>query len=134
MDNKKQTYDLLVRKLAGKYYVSQDGKSWKKTPGMSLTKSLLAINEHFLLFRGFKPSGLGGAGAGELITQMPGKVVRIMVEEGAEVKEGDTLFILEAMKMENEMKASVDGVVKNIYVKENQVIDAGVLMAEIERD
>ena len=63
---------------------------------------------------------------------MPGKIVKIMTTEGAVVQAGDTLVILEAMKMENELKAGVDGVVKAVHIKEGQVLESGHLMVEIE--
>ena len=49
--------------------------------------------------------------------KMPGKVIKIPVTAGSEVKKGETVIVLEAMKMENEIKASYDGVVKEVYVK-----------------
>ena len=63
---------------------------------------------------------------------MPGKVIKIKVKEGDEVKKGDTLLILEAMKMENEIKSGLEGVVKTIHCKEGQALDSGVLMMELE--
>ncbi len=54
---------------------------------------------------------------------MPGLIVRIDVEEGDEVQEGDELLILEAMKMENSIYAPVSGVVKKIYVKEGDNVE-----------
>ncbi|RUT73286.1 biotin/lipoyl-containing protein [Ancylomarina longa] len=54
---------------------------------------------------------------------MPGKVVKIPVHLGEEVKKGDTVIIVSAMKMESEYKASKDGVVKEIFVKEEDTID-----------
>jgi biotin carboxyl carrier protein len=56
-------------------------------------------------------------------TPMPGKVVKILVEEGQEVKAGTTLVIVSAMKMESEYKASTDKVVTKILVKEGDNID-----------
>ena len=63
---------------------------------------------------------------------MPGKIVKVLTSEGAVVSEGDTLVILEAMKMENEIKSGIDGVVKSVHVEEGQVLESGYLMIEIE--
>ncbi|MCP4912644.1 MAG: biotin/lipoyl-binding protein [Oligoflexia bacterium] len=63
---------------------------------------------------------------------MPGKIVKIMVKEGDEVKKGQTLIILEAMKMENEIKCGMDGTVKAIHVNEGDALESGVLMMEVE--
>jgi len=56
-------------------------------------------------------------------TPMPGKVVRILVEEGQEVKAGETLIVVSAMKMESEYKVSGDKIVKQILVNEGDNID-----------
>ena len=56
-------------------------------------------------------------------TPMPGKIVKILVEEGQEVKAGETLVIVSAMKMESEYKASSDRVVKEVLVVEGDNID-----------
>lgn len=56
-------------------------------------------------------------------TPMPGKVVKILVEEGQSVKAGETLIIVSAMKMESEYKAATDKVVSKILVEEGQNID-----------
>jgi len=129
-DQKKHTY--FIKSLAGKNYLSQDKVNWEKLPNISSMKSLVNIDETFKVYRGFKPSGLSNANAGSLVTDMPGKIVKIMTTIGSEVKQGDTLLILEAMKMENEIKAGMDGVVKAIHVKEGQNLDSGHLMLEIE--
>jgi len=63
---------------------------------------------------------------------MPGKIVKIMTSVGSEVKKGDTLIIISAMKMESEYKAMKDGVVSDIYVKEDSTIDSNQALIRIE--
>ncbi len=126
------TRRVFVRQLAGQYFTSTDNIRWEKMARQQLPTELLNVDRVFKLYYGFKPSGLAGGGQGELLSQMPGKVVKILVNEGDEVKKGDTLLILEAMKMENEIKSGTDGVVKSVQVQEGQVLDAGVLMMEVE--
>lgn len=121
-----------VKSMAGKNYLSEDQITWEKAPKITSLDGLVNINEAMKVYRGFKPSGLGNANAGELITDMPGKVVKVLTTEGAVVNQGDTLLILEAMKMENEIKAGCDGVVKTVNVSEGQAIESGHLMVEIE--
>ncbi len=121
-----------LKQLAGKNYLSEDKVSWKKTPALSNASNIVNVNDAMKIYRGFKPSGLSNADAGSLITDMPGKVVKIMTAEGAVVNQGDTLLILEAMKMENEIKAGMDGVVKAVHIKEGQALESGFLMIEIE--
>ncbi len=67
----------------------------------------------------------------EVRSPMPGMVVRCEVQEGSEVKPGDGLFILEAMKMENEIRANTGGVIKKMLVKERQVVEKGELLLTI---
>jgi len=71
-------------------------------------------------------------GVVEIKTAMPGKIVRILVEEGAEVAHGDGVIVVEAMKMQNEMKSPKDGVVKTIRVKEGVNVNAGEVLVVIE--
>lgn len=63
---------------------------------------------------------------------MPGLVLDILVEPGQEVQKGDSLIILEAMKMENIIKAEGDGKVKSIEVKTSEKVDKGQLMIDME--
>ena len=123
---------LFIKKVAGKIYYSFDEVSWKKLPALGVNEVLVSNSEMYKVFRGFKPSGLHAGGAGALITQMPGKVVKMMKAVGEKVAKGETVLILEAMKMENEIKSGADGVIKSINVKEGQALDSGFLMVEIE--
>ncbi len=132
MAEDRSNYQYFVKNLAGKNYLSKDQVTWQKAPRVSSLDGLVNINESVKVYRGYKPSGLSNANAGELITDMPGKIVKVLTAEGAVVNQGDTLLILEAMKMENEIKAGCDGVVKTVNVEEGQAIESGHLMIEIE--
>ncbi len=90
-----------------------------------------------------KVEGLGGekagpkkaaveAGEGAVTAIMPGKIIRILAAEGDRVAEGDVICILEAMKMENELKAPRAGIVKKLHVQEGQDVVRGAVLAEIE--
>lgn len=63
---------------------------------------------------------------------MPGLVLNIMVEPGQAVSKGDTLLILEAMKMENVIKAANDGVIKLVAVQKGAAVEKGQLLLELE--
>jgi biotin carboxyl carrier protein len=63
---------------------------------------------------------------------MPGLVLQVSIEVGQAVQKGDTLLILEAMKMENVLKAAHEGVIKSIQVKQGQAVEKGQLLIEIE--
>lgn len=71
-------------------------------------------------------------GVAEIKTAMPGKLVRVLVAEGAEIKKGEGLLVVEAMKMQNEMKAPKDGIIKEIRFAEGATVNAGDVLAVIE--
>lgn len=135
LDKNKTNYEkpekIFLRKLAGQYFTSFDQTHWQKLARQDIPTKLLNINRVFELHRGFRPSGVTGEGTGSLITQMPGKAVKIPVKIGDKVKVGQTVIILEAMKMENEIKSQLDGVVKNIFIKEGDILEQGVKLLEI---
>jgi biotin carboxyl carrier protein len=60
-----------------------------------------------------------------LKSQMPGKIVRILVGAAETVKKGQPLLVMEAMKMENEIKSPQDGIVREIRVTEGQAVETG---------
>ncbi len=70
--------------------------------------------------------------AGGLIAPMPGKVIDLKVKVGSKVKKGDTLVILEAMKMEHQVKASEDGKVTKLLVKKDEQLENGTLLMIVE--
>jgi len=65
----------------------------------------------------------GGTEGEEIQSPMPGKILKINVSEGDSVNEGDTVLILEAMKMENEIVANTSGKVKKIAVSVNDMVE-----------
>ncbi|MBN1951113.1 MAG: biotin/lipoyl-binding protein [Bacteroidales bacterium] len=65
---------------------------------------------------------------------MPGKIVDVLMEEGAKVKEGEALLILEAMKMQNEISSTVSGTIKKVFAKIGDVVNKEDVLIEIERD
>jgi len=76
-------------------------------------------------------SAKGGHAAGGLTSPMPGKVIKVFVEEGAQVKKGDLLMMLEAMKMEHKISAPKEGIVKKIFFQEGQRVGQDVELLEI---
>jgi acetyl/propionyl-CoA carboxylase alpha subunit len=65
-------------------------------------------------------------------TSMPGKVVKVLVEKGQKVEPGAGVIIIEAMKMENEIRCRNGGVVKAVHVTASQAVDGDVVLLEIE--
>ncbi len=70
------------------------------------------------------PKVTAGAGEHSIDSPMPGKVIKLVANEGAAVKAGDVLLILEAMKMQNEITADADGTVKKFNVAAGQSVKA----------
>lgn len=69
-----------------------------------------------------------------LLSHIPGTIMHIDVKEGQDVQEGDTLLILQAMKMNNKLTAPFSGKIKKIYVTPGDKIPKGELMIEMEEN
>ncbi len=85
--------------------------------------------------RGRRSSGAGPGGPGgpqRVTAPMPGKIVKVLVKAGDEVAVRQGLVVIEAMKMENELRATRAGHVKDVHVAEGDLVDAGRLLAVIE--
>ena len=72
-----------------------------------------------------RSGGKGAAGKAMVASPMPGKVVKLLVTVGEKVKADQGVIVVEAMKMENELKSAVTGKVKEIFVKEGEVVESG---------
>ena len=70
----------------------------------------------------------GAAGAVSVTAPMPGNILDVKVKAGDSVKAGDTLLILEAMKMENEISAPQDGTIASVNVRKGDVVNSGDLL------
>ena len=80
--------------------------------------------------RGFGDAA--GATEGSVVTPMPGIVVRIPVAPQQQVSAGDVLVVIEAMKMENEYRSAVDGVVSAIHVAAGESVEANTLLVSVD--
>ena len=69
---------------------------------------------------------------GSLVAPMPGKVIDLKVKKGSKVKSGDTLVILEAMKMEQSIKASKDGVIDEVFISKGDQVENGAVLMVME--
>ncbi len=85
---------------------------------------------------GIYQAGSERAGEDNLMVKapMPGKVIKINVSEQEKVRKNQTLAIVEAMKMENEIKSSVEGFVKKIFVSPGDLVDSDKPLIELSRD
>ena len=118
------------------YYVqwierNEEAKTFTlKVNGTLIT--LEAKNDFDLLLDKMGMANLGGSKASKLKAPMPGKVLEIMVETGREVAKGEGLLILEAMKMENVLKAEDSGFVKSVNVSVGQAVEKNNILIEFE--
>ena len=127
----------------GVYLFKNNGKiteafvSPKQTPDRSVQ---VQIKDNAFEIRLIDPKRLRGStsgadhgdGAAEIRAAMHGKVMRILLEEGSEVEKGDGVLVVEAMKMQNELKAPKAGTLKQIKVAEGSTVAAGDVLAVIE--
>ncbi|MDE7009903.1 MAG: biotin/lipoyl-binding protein [Oscillospiraceae bacterium] len=77
------------------------------------------------------PAAAAPAGGEKVSAPMPGTILDVKVSNGASVKKGDILFILEAMKMENEIMAPCDGTIASVSVTKGAAVDSGALLCVI---
>ena len=82
--------------------------------------------------RGAQSASSHAGGAAQIIAPMPGKVVRVLVEAGASVEAGAGIIVVEAMKMQNELKSPKAGEVTVINVKAGATVNAGDVLAVVE--
>jgi len=98
--------------------------------GAILETEVLDEKDLLLEKMGFSTQVEGSAGI--LNAPMPGKILELLVNEGDEVEQGDPVIILEAMKMENELKAPARGVIVKVDVKTNDNVEKNQSLLEIE--
>ena len=79
-----------------------------------------------------RAGGKGAVGKALVASPMPGKVVKLLVGEGEEVRADQGVIVVEAMKMENELKSSIAGKVKEIFVREGEVVESGAKLLLVE--
>lgn len=92
--------------------------------------TLSAKDQYDVLLDKLGLSSLLAAKVSEIKAPMPGMVLKVLVEEGAEVKKGDNLFVLEAMKMENIIKSPADVIVKTIKIKPGDKVEKGQILIQ----
>jgi biotin carboxyl carrier protein len=118
-----------------------DGKAYEAKREHSLAGELHLVmgSERFAVevkdprsLRSRRSGAAGEEGPQKLLAPMPGKVIRVLVKEGDEVEKGKGVLVVEAMKMQNEIKSPKKGVVKKISVAEGSAVNAGDVLTVIE--
>ncbi len=82
--------------------------------------------------RSRRAKGVGIEGPQKLLAPMPGKIVRIISEAGSEIEAGHGILVIEAMKMQNELKSPKKGIVRQVLVTEGTSVTAGEVLAIVE--
>jgi acetyl/propionyl-CoA carboxylase alpha subunit len=92
-----------------------------------------ALDERTRAIRDMTAASARDTGPRPLIAPMPGLVVRVNVREGDQVQQGQGLVVMEAMKMENELRATSSGVVKTVHARPGTAVDKGAVLIELAR-
>lgn len=117
-----------------------DGKSFEVMQEVTTAGSNIVIgNQRFAAvardprsLQSRQTTDAGSQGPRKITAPMPGKVVRIMVAVGAEVEAGQAVIVIEAMKMQNELKSPRKGILKKLNVAEGAAVEAGQALGEVE--
>ena len=83
-------------------------------------------------WRGRKHGGLETEGRQQVLAPMPGKVIRLLVKEGEPVAAGQGIIVIEAMKMQNEIRSPKSGKVERLLAKDGQTVNVGEILAWVE--
>ena len=106
----------------GVYTLSLDGRRF----------AIEALDERTRAIRDLSASVAGPVGPAPLVAPMPGLVVRVGVSAGDQVQAGQALVVIEAMKMENELRASAAGTVRAVHAVAGAAVEKGAVLVELE--
>jgi biotin carboxyl carrier protein len=106
----------------GRYGLSVDGRRYE----------VEALDERTRAIRQLSAANAGPSGPAPLVAPMPGLIVRVNIEVGDTVRAGQGLVVMEAMKMENELRAASPGVVRAVRVSPGTVVERGAPLVELE--
>ncbi|MEQ1949600.1 MAG: biotin/lipoyl-containing protein [Bryobacteraceae bacterium] len=120
----------------GRYSILIEGRSYAAAmlPGGGVSVNGVVIPVEVIDPRGYRGRSRGSSTEGpqQITAMMPGRVVNILVEVGAEVEAGQGLIVVEAMKMQNEMKSPKAGKVTEVRAKAGSAVKAGEVLMVIE--
>lgn len=141
--NGKQVNADMTQLNASAWHIINDLKSYnaevvsfspaEKTAEIKVNNTVYAVtakDQFDLLLDKLGMSNIGSAKVSELKAPMPGLVLKIFVAEGAEVKKGDNLLVLEAMKMENIIKSPADVTVKTVKIKPGDKVEKNQVLLQ----
>lgn len=106
----------------GRYALSLDGHRFE----------VEALDERTRAIRDLSAATAGASGPAPLVAPMPGLIVRVGVAEGDEVRAGQPLVVMEAMKMENELRSPAAGRVRSVAARVGAAVEKGAVLVELE--
>jgi biotin carboxyl carrier protein len=125
----------------GVFSILLNGKSYevRVTPTPAGTLSLQTAHQEFTAevidpraWRGRRHGAPEAEGRQQILAPMPGKIIRVLVQTGEKVQAGQGLLVVEAMKMQNEIRSPKSGIVERLLVQEGQPVNAGEVLAWID--
>lgn len=135
----------MVKLPDGSFSIIRDGKSYvarieevdreTKTVVLRIGEKPYTVSIEEPLDRLLKEMGIDNSSAqkaGSVKAPMPGLILRILVAPGQAIEKGDGLIVLEAMKMENVLKATAAGTVKAVHAQEKTTVEKGAVLIELE--
>jgi biotin carboxyl carrier protein len=136
-----RTYELTIREREDNQYLLIDGsKVYESRIETTRDNFMVHLREQSYPIRIIDPKRLRSTqstgrhdhASADIVAPMPGKVVRILVQEGEEVASGKGILIVEAMKMQNELKTPKAGIVVSIRAEAGATVNAGDVLAVVE--
>lgn len=117
-----QVHRVIARRgdARGRYTIALDGHAF----------AVEALDERTRAIRDLSAASAAAAGPSPLVAPMPGLVVRVQVAPGDQVAGGQGLVVMEAMKMENELRAAAPGVVRAVHTAPGTAVEKGALLIE----
>jgi biotin carboxyl carrier protein len=119
-----RVYRVVARRgdARGKYSLSIDGRRF----------AVEALDERTRTIRDLSAASAAAAGPSPLVAPMPGLIVRVNVQPGDAVQAGEGLVVMEAMKMENELRSPSGGTVRAVHAVAGSAVEKGALLVELE--
>lgn len=132
--NGKNHYYMLIARDGHEFILDNGGrfKAAVGSPNRDNELMVIANGNEAIGAMAAKKIKKSGVHAGGLTSPMPGKIFKVLKEVGSEVKKGEPVLILEAMKMEHSIRSDKDGKVSKIHYKLGELVQGGVTLAEVE--
>ncbi len=128
-----RAYSLTAAAIDGGWRLTLDGESVRVYTAARGSERFVSLNgESFVLTAAEGRQRRGAAGGGDLTAPMPGQVREVLAAAGDSVARGQTLLLLEAMKMEIRVSAPAAGRIKRLLVKAGDLVDRGQRLVEME--